>query len=589
MKLRNLFLIILSLPSFLLAQRSVSSDPFLKWTCTANGLSYSSIELDLEHGTLLSNTIDKNTSIKIKVNHPTGFTAVNNEIFFGIGLHIVDTKADTLVYDSPDLYDKQAAGMDPSMISNLNLNFTPQLDCNEFTITVRFFDKKSAGEITVNCPFIVAETGDVSNNTNSFTKWTTTPSLCISGQTVDPVESKLYTLKGPLNKLEFNAKDKLFFQTDLSQFKSSSYHYEYSLLDLNGKKVTSFVASPTAAWDGIVAFNFPKTLTQQPYLLTFSVENKLGRIGFSQLLHFKTKKELSLEEQNQFALLINKLALQQLNNDSPRNASQIITNAIYYAPKNKEVLIAAAKVYSAIEETELAHSMLKKADSLYPNTPTILTALALSNYATNHLEEAIVLYKRCLVLNRTDYMNYYQIALCYKEQSKYTQALAYLDTAIRYNQDPYNTLPLLSRIETNKALGNYVAEIKDYQTLSELSPDYWEYYYKIGYNQIDLLDYPAALISLTKAIELNEYTSDPVYERGYTHMKLGNYAAAILDFNQTIVLEDGNEPVNLYLHRGNCYAALKEIDKACVDFKKALEMETKGAKEAYEKSCGQKK
>ena len=186
-------------------------------------------------------------------------------------------------------------------------------------------------------------------------------------------------------------------------------------------------------------------------------------------------------------------------------------------------------------------------------------------------------------------MNYYQIALCYKEQSKYTQALAYLDTAIRYNQDPYNTLPLLSRIETNKALGNYVAEIKDYQTLSELSPDYWEYYYKIGYNQIDLLDYPAALISLTKAIELNEYTSDPVYERGYTHMKLGNYAAAILDFNQTIVLEDGNEPVNLYLHRGNCYAALKEIDKACVDFKKALEMETKGAKEAYEKSCGQKK
>ncbi len=582
-----LYLTLFLAPFFCMAQRSISSDPFLKWTCASNVLTYSTIEYDIDYGTMQSNNIDATTSIKIKVHKPRGFKEIDNLIYFGLSLLILDAQTDTVVYEIKDLYADEKQGVDPSILSNLNVSITPDLKCANFTLKIRIFDKKGEGDIRLNSPFNLVKSTDASSNTNYFSKWNSEPNYCILGQGIDANNSQLKTVNGGLQSLEFNRKDQLYFQTDLSKFKSNSYLFSYSLHDLNGKIIVTQSGSYTSAWDGKTNFDLPTDLAQKPYLLTFVVENKIGRIGTSQLLHYKTKKELSAEEKIQFALLFNQLALQELADEAPRNAAQIMNNALAYAPTSIDVLLSSAKIFSneTIGKEDIALELLKTADSLYPNNIKILNELGLSYSSANQPNNAIITYKRCIALDKLNSNYYAQIAQCYRNDSKNVEALAYLDTCIQYNQDTTNSEIYLKRIEINTTLEKYSEVINDYKQLVKISPEYWEYYYKIGYNQIDLKDYPAAIFSLTKAMEMNEYRSDPIYERGYAYMKSGKFKDAIADFNQTVVVASGDEPKQLYLHRGNCHLALKDNKNACLDFKKAMVLGVNGAKEAVDKSC----
>jgi tetratricopeptide (TPR) repeat protein len=97
-------------------------------------------------------------------------------------------------------------------------------------------------------------------------------------------------------------------------------------------------------------------------------------------------------------------------------------------------------------------------------------------------------------------------------------------------------------------------------------------------------DIDGAMASYTKAIELN-----PSYYKAYNNLgilkasALKNFPEAIADFTKAIEI-DPNLP-DAWLSRGTCWLGLKQLDKACPDWRKAQSLGNTQATQMLEKYC----
>lgn len=73
------------------------------------------------------------------------------------------------------------------------------------------------------------------------------------------------------------------------------------------------------------------------------------------------------------------------------------------------------------------------------------------------------------------------------------------------------------------------------------------------------------------------------FNRGICHLKTTNYKAALYDFNHTLELDSLN--VAAYSNRAITNYYLKQKDKACLDWKKALELGNESVKTHIERFC----
>lgn len=566
-------------------QTYIESDPFVKWKAVANGLSYSSITIEPGNGYLLSNNIDKKTEFVIKVKDPKGFTEVDGLVYFGTSLTVIDLDVDTVIFEAKDLYQDELDGFEPEYLSNLTVDFTADVQTNNMLIKVVFFDKNSSSTIALECPFHLVASSDISSNLSGYMQWENQPTYCIIGQSVGVAGSYLSDANGKITSLNFTSKKGLSFKTNLDNIKTNTYSCSYSLIDSKGKTIVDYTTKMESNWDGITNFNFPKTLTPQPYLLTYNMENSFGRIGFSQWLYYTENGELTTNQKDAFAELFAQIATHLVKNDDVKEAVLNLENALLYAPNNLTVLQAVGKVYTHDEKYEEAIVAYEKALAIAPNNIQVNAGIALAYLSNEMTEKAIESYKKCMTLNPSDFIYYYEVGWIYNENKNYKEALSYLDRAVELNKDSSNTKPYEERILANNALKNYEAVIADYRSMLEYNPENWDYYYQIGYIQNDQGKYSDALISLNKAIELNDYLSDPIYERAYSYKKMGKFKDALKDFNTVLEMDKDDAPIKLYSHRGDCYWELGDKNKACDDYKKAVELQVTGAAEKLAEKC----
>ncbi len=346
--------LLLFITSPLFSQTIIESDPFLKWKCVSKGLSYSSIEIKLEEGTLLSNRVDKISEISIRANKPTGFTEIDGNVFFGIGLTMINLDADTILFTSEDLYAEQDVDITPDMLTNLSVDFTPTIDAKNILLKIRFFDKKGTSEILLECPFELVDHSDATMNSNNYLKWFADPSYCLNGQSVEIDGSFLTKSKAPLTSLDFQKSEPLGIQINTVNFKSTKYNYSYTWIDSKGATVYSEKKSLQNSWNGKLTFELPKILSPQPYLLTFGVEGETGKIGFSQWFFIKEEKEMTSDQKKQFGNLFTEIALQKLNAEQTRYSDIILSNAEYYSPKSLSILEAKGQISMTKEEYDKA-------------------------------------------------------------------------------------------------------------------------------------------------------------------------------------------------------------------------------------------
>lgn len=101
------------------------------------------------------------------------------------------------------------------------------------------------------------------------------------------------------------------------------------------------------------------------------------------------------------------------------------------------------------------------------------------------------------------------------------------------------------------------------------------FYSERGYVLLRLEKYDKALADHNRAIELDS-TKDVIYNnRGYIHMQLGDYDRAIADYSEAIKLNPHRG--NAYTNRGYVYMELGNYDSAIVNLNKAIELNPKDA------------
>lgn len=83
--------------------------------------------------------------------------------------------------------------------------------------------------------------------------------------------------------------------------------------------------------------------------------------------------------------------------------------------------------------------------------------------------------------------------------------------------------------------------------------------------------------------DINNNSNCAFYEQALKLQEEGNYEKAIKKFNNALVTCNGKADV--YIMRGSCFVKLNQLDKACEDFKKALELNDDRAKTLINKYC----
>ena len=106
-----------------------------------------------------------------------------------------------------------------------------------------------------------------------------------------------------------------------------------------------------------------------------------------------------------------------------------------------------------------------------------------------------------------------------------------------------------------------------------------EAYLKRGYERWRNGELAAAIVDLSRAIELNSKLADAYYARGLAKNSNGDSKGAISDYNQAIDLDPKN--VQVYNDRGIAKRRTGDIDGAIADYSRAIEGDPKGSKWAY--------
>jgi tetratricopeptide (TPR) repeat protein len=120
---------------------------------------------------------------------------------------------------------------------------------------------------------------------------------------------------------------------------------------------------------------------------------------------------------------------------------------------------------------------------------------------------------------------------------------------------------------------------KDKNAPAAPQPKDAEAYLKRGYERWRNGELAAAIVDLSRAIDLNSKLADAYYARGLARNSNGDSKGAIGDYNQAIELDPKN--VQVYNDRGIARRRSDDIDGAIADYSRAIEGDPKGGKWAY--------
>lgn len=138
-----------------------------------------------------------------------------------------------------------------------------------------------------------------------------------------------------------------------------------------------------------------------------------------------------------------------------------------------------------------------------------------------------------------------------------------------------------------KQKSDYKGAIENYSKAIELKPKYYEAYFGRADSKRILKDYKGAIEDFTKEMELNPSFKEDVmafFYRGFCKDQLKDYNGAIQDYNSAIEIKIVVKK-DAYYERGRSKFSSGDKDGACIDWKKALELGFKVAKELIDKNC----
>jgi tetratricopeptide (TPR) repeat protein len=206
------------------------------------------------------------------------------------------------------------------------------------------------------------------------------------------------------------------------------------------------------------------------------------------------------------------------------NADSLLDELYSIDPKNEEIYIQKANIFSKRDLHEKAIEVLKEALKLTDDVVDLYSLIGMEYLFLDKFEEAKENFMKCLESDIEDYSSLYNIIYCFEYLNQNQEAITYLNTFLDTN--PY-------------------CEVA---------------WHQLGIQYYALKKYKKALAAFDFAIISDDTFIGAYIERGKVLEKLGRYQDAIENYSITLKLDD---PTSFaLLHIGNCYEKLKKDDLA---------------------------
>jgi len=172
-------------------------------------------------------------------------------------------------------------------------------------------------------------------------------------------------------------------------------------------------------------------------------------------------------------------------------------------------------------------------------------------------------------------------------EKKYKEALPLLRHATRLN--PYNSDYLFALSNVQNGLGQLDSAVLSITRAMEMEPDQSDYLMHRANVLFKMKEYRLAAADYTSALKFNGEAEMPILEehaffnRGNCWLYVEEYAKARADFDKAIAL--GYDIANVYHNRATALVRLGLQSEGCKDFRKAVELGSTISGKYVEKYC----
>lgn len=183
-------------------------------------------------------------------------------------------------------------------------------------------------------------------------------------------------------------------------------------------------------------------------------------------------------------------------------------------------------------------------------------------------EEALTYYKIAIEKDPKYFPAYINIGNIMFNRNNYAESYKYFKKAFYIN----SSNPEIAKSIVVCALKAQMLDsaYADGKKLTTLFPKYANGYGAFANVLNDMGKYEEALTVAQKGIRIDPKAYDCYFQKGFSEIKMTNYASAIESYNKAEIIKAG-DPF-LYYNRAFAYNLLQQIDKGCIDMKKAKDL-----------------
>ena len=312
----------------------------------------------------------------------------------------------------------------------------------------------------------------------------------------------------------------------------------------------------------------------------------------------------SLSVSAQSAKKYYKTAMAFAKSENYGDAIKNFSKAIEMDPNYIRAYVSRADVYAKQEKYEDAVKDYERASSLDPGEEVYLYHSADMYYLLGNYDKALLNATQAININkkyvdafkvktlalikqdkigeaekvglkafelRKDYDTYYNLAVIYFSQKKYTDAEKYFQDA--HVKDPKKVEPLIDLAKTYCAQERYDEAINTaYQVFSIDSKNKDAFWLRANANE-KKMQYQSAINDLSQIIVYHpnaDYINDIYMKRGDIYFAFNQHMNAVNDYTKVIISEPNR--ASAYAQRAKAYEAIRSYDEAIKDYEKLKSM-----------------
>ncbi len=248
------------------------------------------------------------------------------------------------------------------------------------------------------------------------------------------------------------------------------------------------------------------------------------------------------------------------------DAAEKLLNELYaIEPRNEEIYIQHANIYSKKDNHEKAVELLKEALNLTEDYADVYNLIGMEYLFMDNLELAKQNFIFCLEEDFEDQTALYNVVYCFEFLDQHQEAIDFLEKYI--NKNPYSEIAWHQSGRLFYNLKDYENALRCFDFASLIDEDFMGSFMEKAKALEKLNRYEEAIESYNRTIELEDATSYALLRIGKCYEKLGNKNQAIKFYHKTVhedpLLDKGWIAItDFYVRQKNFQKALFYVNKA---------------------------